>query len=59
MGDVCDPLAIALEVGLARRNAGKIDGKLLRLAVQAHQIEAALLADHEQLLSIRARAWDC
>src|SRR6185369_17115677 len=54
VGDVSDPLAVTLEVGLARRNAGKVNRKLLRLAVQAHQIEATLLADYEQLLTIRA-----
>ena len=44
---------LALKVGLARRNAGKIHGKLLRIAVHPHQIEAALLADDEQFLSVR------
>src|SRR5437667_6520710 len=57
MGNVGNPLAIARDFGFARRHPGEQDGKLLRLAIQADQIEAALLADHEKLLSIKARDW--
>src|SRR4029077_1655314 len=52
---VSDPLAIGLDFRFAGRDARKVNGELLRLAIQADQIEAALLADHEKLLAIRAR----
>src|SRR6266852_3373460 len=56
MHHVGDPLAIARDIGLARRDPGKVDGELLRFAFKVDQIEPALLADHEQLLSIHARS---
>src|SRR6202050_948949 len=58
MPPVGDPLAImpaiTLDISLARRHPGKIDGEL-RLPIQFNQVEAALLTDHKQLLSTRAR----
>src|SRR6266851_519706 len=56
MRHVGDPLAVGQNIGLARRQSGEVDGELLRLAIQADQIEPPLLADHEQFLSIAARS---
>src|SRR5208282_376017 len=57
MSNVGHPFAIAQEIGLARGHPRKQDGELGRLAVQADQIEAALLTDHEQLFAIRTWGW--
>ena len=47
MRHVRDPLTVPRDVSLAGRHSRQINGKLLRLAIQADQIEAALLADYE------------
>src|SRR6266550_3139103 len=56
MRHVGDPLAFGLEVGFSRRNSRQVNGELLRFAVQADQIDPALLSNHKQFLSIHARS---
>src|SRR5580658_3700437 len=53
MRHVRHPLPVTLDVCFPRRHSRHVDGKL-RLAIQADQIEAALLPDYEEFFSVHA-----
>jgi len=57
MRDVDHGLAVAGKVGFARGDAGYVNRRARGASLETDEVEAALLADDEKALAVRAWSW--